>query len=231
MQPYNGLLLINKPEGYSSFRVVSIVRGILRKASGQKNIKVGHSGTLDPAATGLLVLAIGKYTKKMPTLMKQPKEYLVEMALGSISSTGDKEGEVTSVSNKIPNTQDIKSALHKFTGSQMQVPPKFSAIKINGQRAYKLARKGQDFTPDARSIEIYKNTLVSYEYPVAVFESRVSSGTYIRTLVEDLGNYLGTGAYMSNLKRTKVGDYSLEQALSMEDINLEKIEKNIFTIE
>jgi tRNA pseudouridine55 synthase len=231
MQPYNGLLLINKPEGYSSFRVVSIVRGILRKASGQKNIKVGHSGTLDPAATGLLVLAIGKYTKKMPTLMKQPKEYLVEMALGSVSSTGDKEGEVTAVSNKIPNTPDIKSALNKFTGSQMQVPPKFSAIKINGQRAYNLARKGQDFTPDARPIEIYNNTFVSYEYPVAVFESRVSSGTYIRTLVEDLGNYFGTGAYMSNLRRTKVGDYSLEQALSMEDINLEKIEKNIFTIE
>lgn len=231
MQPYNGLLLIDKPEGYSSFRVVSVVRGILRKASGQKNIKVGHSGTLDPAAAGLLVLAIGKYTKKMPHLIKKPKEYLVEMTLGSVSSTGDKEGEISKINSNNPTKDELRHALIKYSGKLMQVPPKFSAIKINGQRAYKLARKGEDFTPTARPIEIFGNKLVSYDYPVAVFKSHVSSGTYIRTLVEDLGNFLGTGAYMSNLRRTKVGDFILDDAITINDISLDKIVKSLITIE
>ncbi len=231
MQPYNGLLLVNKPEGYSSFGIVAKVRGILRLASGQKNIKVGHTGTLDPAATGLLVLAIGKYTKKMPELMKHDKTYLVEMKLGFTSTTGDKEGNITLVSATEPDTTEINKALKNFSGKIMQKPPAYSAVKINGQRAYKLARQGKKVETKSRLITIYSNKLLRYEYPVVCFESTVSSGTYIRSLVEDIGQYLGSGAYMSNLQRTVVGEFNLNSALNIEDLSFESVQKNLITIE
>ncbi len=231
MQPYNGLLLVNKPEGYSSFRVVAQVRGILRAASGQKNIKVGHSGTLDPAATGLLVLAIGKYTKKMPELMKHNKAYLVEMTLGKISSTGDKEGEISFKSNKKPSINEINAVLEQHTGNLLQKPPIFSAIKVNGQRAYKLARQGKEVEIKARPATVFENNLISYKYPVVIFNSKVSSGTYIRSLVEDIGLALGTGAYMSNLKRTVVGEYSLDSAIDVRYASIDTMLKNLITIE
>ncbi len=231
MQPYNGLLLVNKPEGLSSFRIVSRVRGILRTASGQKNIKVGHSGTLDPAATGLLILAIGKYTKKMPELIKHNKTYLVEMTLGKVSTTGDKEGDISTVSSNKPSEDEINNSLEHFTGNQMQTPPAFSAIKVNGQRSYDLARKGQKTELKPRPVTIYENKLLSYNYPIANFVSTVSSGTYIRSLVEDIGKELAVGAYMSNLKRTVVGDYNLDDAIPFDELSFEAISKRLITIE
>ncbi|MFO0881902.1 MAG: tRNA pseudouridine(55) synthase TruB [Candidatus Saccharimonadales bacterium] len=226
-----GLLLVDKPAGVSSFGVVAKVRGVLRAHFGIKNIKVGHTGTLDPAATGLLVLAIGTYTKRVPELLKQDKTYEVTMKLGETSTTGDKEGEITAVSNTQPTEQAVADALQAFTGQIMQTPPAFSAIKVNGQRAYNLARKGKEVVIEPRQVTIYKNELVSYEYPYVRFTSEVGSGTYIRSLVEDIGNMLETGAYMSNLRRTSIGDFSIENAVPLADIMYATIEQNLVTLE
>ena len=226
-----GLLLVDKPAGVSSFGVVAKVRGVLRAHFGVKNIKVGHTGTLDPAATGLLVLAIGKYTKRVPELLKQDKVYEVTMKLGETSTTGDKEGDISVVSDAEPTKEVILEALLAFTGQIMQTPPAFSAIKVNGQRAYNLARKGKEVVIEPRQVTIYKNELVSYEYPYVRFTSEVGSGTYIRSLVEDIGNMLETGAYMSNLRRTSIGDFSIENAVPLADIMYATIEQNLVTLE
>ena len=225
-----GLLLIDKPAGVSSFGVVSKVRGILRAHYGIKNIKVGHIGTLDPAATGLLVLAVGKYTKRVPELIKQDKTYQVTMCLGKTSSTGDKEGEISQVSDMQPSVIDIEEALAQFTGDIMQTPPAFSAIKVNGQRAYKLARDGKAVVIEPRQVTIYANQFVSYNYPEVQFNSEVGSGTYIRSLVEDIGKQLGTGAYMSDLCRTKIGNFAIENAIPLDGLDYSKITNHIQTL-
>lgn len=221
-----GLLLIDKPKGISSFGVVARVRGIIKAVTGQK-IKVGHSGTLDPAATGLLVLAIGRYTKKITELIGKDKTYLVEMTLGQISSTGDSEGEILHVAHKKPVKEDVVKVLKAFEGNLMQTPPIFSALKINGQRAYKLARQGIDVKLEPRPIKIYSNQLLTFSYPKVEFISRVSSGTYIRSLVSDIGMALATGAYMSNLRRTAIGAHKVEQAVSLDSLDINIIEQNI----
>lgn len=226
-----GLLLVDKPAGVSSFGVVAKVRGVLRAQFGIKNIKVGHTGTLDPAATGLLVLAIGKYTKRVPELLKQDKTYEVTMKLGETSTTGDKEGEITAVSNTQPSELAVIEALQAFTGQIMQTPPAFSAIKVNGQRAYNLARKGKEVVIEPRQVTIYKNELISYEYPFVRFTSEVGSGTYIRSLVEDIGKTLETGAYMIDLRRTSIGDFSIEKAVPLANIMYATIEQNLLTLE
>jgi tRNA pseudouridine55 synthase len=220
----NGILLIDKPEAISSFGVVAKVRGILRAKTGIKKIKVGHTGTLDPAATGLLILAVGNYTKNVPELIKQDKIYQVTMCLGKESSTGDKEGEISQVSATKPTKEQIELALANFTGEIMQTPPRFSAIKINGQRAYDLARKGQEVVLEPRKVKIYSNELAEYIYPIVKFSSHVGSGTYIRSLVADVGNYLGVGAYMSDLRRTQIGSYSIDNSVSLESLNTENIQ-------
>jgi tRNA pseudouridine55 synthase len=220
-----GILLVDKPEGVSSFGVVSKVRGCARALTGIKKIKVGHSGTLDPAATGLLVIAVGSYTKRIPELIKKDKTYEVTMRLGQTSTTADKEGDITVVSDTIPTIAQLEAALQAFVGDIMQTPPAFSAIKVNGQRAYDLARKGHEVKLEPRPAKIYSTTLISYEYPFVRFDSEVGSGTYIRSLVEDIGAKLGTGAYMSDLRRTKVGQFNLEEA-----VELSKIEPSSLTV-
>ena len=217
-----GFLLVDKPIGISSFGVVAKVRGIIKAATGNK-IKVGHSGTLDPAASGLLVLAIGAYTKRITQLIKQDKTYLVEMTLGQTSSTGDNEGDLKSLNKHQPSLMEIKTTLNQFTGSILQTPPAFSAIKVNGVRAYKLAHKGQPVIIPPRQVIIYDNKLLNYHYPVVTFETAVSSGTYIRSLVEDIGNKLATGAYTSQLRRLKVGEYQVDSATLLKDLTYENI--------
>jgi tRNA pseudouridine55 synthase len=226
-----GLLLIDKPEGVSSFGVVAKVRGCIKAGLGLKKFKVGHTGTLDPAATGLLVLAIGKYTKRVPELIKQDKTYEVSMRLGQSSTTGDKEGELSPISILQPTKSDIEAVLLQFTGDLMQTPPAFSAIKINGQRAYKLARDGKEVVIEPRPAKIYTNTLVSYEYPEVKFTSEVGSGTYIRSLVEDIGKALGTGAYMSDLRRTKIGQFDIAKAIGIEGLEYSDITQHLITLE
>lgn len=218
----NGILLIDKPAGWTSFDVVNKVRRLIEAAglntTNKKRFPVGHTGTLDPLATGLLVLMLGTYTKKVPEYTKLDKTYEVTMRLGQTSTTGDEEGEKTDVSDKVPSEDEIRAALAHFEGDLMQTPPAFSAVKINGQRAYKLARKGEAPKLETRPVRIESNILTKYEYPYVYFTSHVSSGTYIRSLVEDLGKHLGTGAYMSALRRTHVGSFDIERACPVEDL-------------
>lgn len=228
----NGILLIDKPKGWTSFDAVNKVRRTIQysdlNVTGKKRFPVGHTGTLDPLATGLLVLLLGKYTKFAPQLTKLDKTYKVTMHLGLTSTTGDDEGEKTVVSSLVPTQAAVEQVLQGFVGDSMQTPPVYSAIKINGQRAYKLARKGQVPELAARPIHIDRIELTSYEYPKVCFTAEVSSGTYIRSLVEDAGRLLDTGAYMSDLRRTRVGEFSLEQAISPEDITPEVIQSHAF---
>lgn len=213
-----GILLIDKPKGWTSFDVVNYVRRIVAKEENKKpkNCKVGHTGTLDPLATGLLVLLVGKeYTRQATSLAKVDKTYEVTMKLGETSTTGDGEGEKIAVSDTVPTQKAVLEALERLQGHIMQVPPKYSAMKINGVRAYKLAREGKTVELEARPVTIYGSQLTSYQYPYVKFTSRVSSGTYIRSLVEDLGKILATGAYMSDLRRTTVGDFTIAEAVDV----------------
>jgi len=227
-----GILLVDKPKEWTSFDVVNYVRRIVAEVEDKKpkNCKVGHTGTLDPLATGLLVLLVGKeYTRRATELTKLDKTYEVTMKLGQTSSTGDEEGEKTVVSDTVPDKTAILEALAAFQGQIMQVPPAFSAMKVGGQRAYKLAREGKSVALEARPVMMYKNTLTSYEYPYVQFTSEVGSGTYIRSLVEDVGKRLGTGAYMSDLRRTKVGQFSIDHAVQKEDLNRDTLASRLLT--
>lgn len=213
----NGILLVDKPKGWTSFDVVAKVRGILKNQTGQK-IKVGHTGTLDPLATGLLVLLIGNYTKQATELTKLDKTYEVVMKLGQTSTSGDEEGEKMDISDEKPSIEALQTALKGFVGEIEQIPPQFSAIKINGQRAYKLARAGKEVKLEPRKVQIHEISHISYNYPAVKFTCKVSSGTYIRTLVGDIGQKLSTGAYMSDLKRTQVGRFRLSKSSRIEEL-------------
>jgi tRNA pseudouridine55 synthase len=228
----DGILLVDKPKGWTSFDVVAKVRGIikteLRKTNPAiKNVKVGHTGTLDPSATGLLVLCVGKYTKKVPDMIRHDKTYEVEMTLGASSTTGDQEGEITK--GELPDISKdmLEMVLRSLLGEQMQIPPAFSAIKVNGQRAYDLARQGKEVKLEPRKCTIYSIELKSYDGSKAVFTTSVSSGTYIRSLVEDIGSKLGTHAYMSELRRTHVDRFSVQSALSSDELTIENIKERL----
>lgn len=217
-----GILLVDKPAGWTSFDVVNYVRKLVAAHEGKKpkNTKVGHTGTLDPLATGLLVLLVGKdYTRRAGEFSKLDKTYEVTMKLGETSTTGDEEGAKTVVLHTAPSEKAVLEALESFQGPIMQVPPMFSAMKINGQRAYKLAREGKEVELEARPVTIHSINLTRYEYPFVEFSADVSSGTYIRSLVEDLGKHLDTGAYMSALRRTRVGAFGIADALPAESIS------------
>ena len=206
-----GIYLINKPRGRSSFSIVAQVRRI----SGVK--KVGHAGTLDPEAEGLLVLLVGKeYTKQSDKFLKLDKTYEFEIKLGENSSTGDEEGTKTQVSPSEPNRVEIEAAVSKFVGKILQTPPQYSAIKINGQRAYKSAQKGIKVILQPREINIYSLNILSYKYPLLSLRASVSSGTYIRSLAEDIGKELKTGAYCTKIVRTRIGDSYLKDAITLD---------------
>jgi tRNA pseudouridine55 synthase len=210
------IILIDKPEGISSFGVVARVRRKLRDREGKK-VKVGHTGTLDPFATGLLILLAGKATKRSNEFLKKDKEYEATVFLGKKSTTGDTEGELIEVSKTVPTKEEITKACKKLTGEIMQKVPAFSAVKINGERAYKLARKGEEVEMPTRKVTIYELEILDYNYPELKIRTKVSSGTYIRTLGEDLGDLLGTGAYLTALRRTKIAGYKVEDAVKLDE--------------
>ena len=214
----NGILLVDKPAGWTSHDVVAKVRGILKTAAGHK-VKVGHTGTLDPMATGLLILVVGNYTKRAAEFSKLDKVYEAELTLGATSNTGDKEGEITPRSDREPTLQEIERVLSRFKGRIQQTPHIYSAIKVDGKRSYDLARKGQEVKIEPREVTIYEITDVYYNYPTLKFTANVSSGTYIRSLAEDIGEALGTGAYLSSLRRTEVGIYLLDDASLLQNID------------
>ncbi len=212
-----GILLVDKPAEWTSHDVVAKVRGIAKQQTGNK-IKVGHAGTLDPFATGLLVVLVGSFTKKAAEYSKLDKVYEATISLGQTSSTGDPEGELSQKSAHQPTSEEIQAALNKFMGKILQTPHKFSAIKVDGQRAYKLARAGKMVELEPRQVRIYELTLEKYEYPLLKIKTKVSSGTYIRSLAEDIGKELGVGAYLTDLRRTEVGNLDVKDAQQISDL-------------
>ena len=209
--PEDGMVLADKPAGITSFGVVARVRRRLSEKLGKK-AKVGHTGTLDPFATGLMIIVTGKECRNAMNYSKLDKEYEAVIRLGQTSTTGDPEGELTNISDAIPTKEAIEAALEPFRGEITQRPPIFSAIKINGRRAYDLARKGEVVEMPERQVTIFSLELIDYSYPDIKVRVHVSSGTYIRTLAEDIGKVLGAGAYCSELRRTKVAQWSVADA-------------------
>jgi len=213
----HGIYLINKPAGITSHDVVDY----LRKITNEKTI--GHAGTLDPLASGLMIVAIGReFTKKISNFSKLDKEYIAEATLGATSTTYDKEGIIQDAKLKIKNNnidqKEIEQVLDSFVGTYAQMPPIFSAKKIKGQKAYDLARQGKPVDLKPVNIKIYAIKLLDYQYPLLKFQVKVSSGTYIRSLIDDVGKKLGEGAYMSGLIRTQIGEYDLSRAINLQQI-------------
>lgn len=221
----DGILLIDKPVGWTSFDVVAKIRGMRRaalKARGvtptKRQLRVGHAGTLDPFATGLLVVLLGDATKRSDEFLKQDKTYEATITLGATSSTGDPEGELTQVSGDEPTEEAVRAAAAMFVGTIAQTPPIYSAIKVNGQRAYKLARKGHDVEIPTRQVTIHSLEVIHYAYPELTIRTHVSSGTYIRSLAQDIGSELGVGSYCSQLRRTVIGELSIDDAQTLETL-------------
>lgn len=229
----DGIILIDKPTGMTSFGVVARVRRQLtekKRAEHQARgyclegqavdqqrrcrckVKVGHTGTLDPFATGLMILVVGRECKNAGRYSKLDKVYEATVSLGATSSTGDPEGDIVVVSDIQPTRQQVEAVLDAFRGEISQSPPIYSAIKIGGQRAYKLARKGEVIEMPSRQVEIYELEVTDYQYPEVRLRAHVSSGTYIRSLAADIGAALGTEAYCSTLRRTRIADYDVADA-------------------
>lgn len=203
----SGILLIDKPKGWTSHDVVAK----LRRLTGIK--KIGHGGTLDPLATGLLVIGIGKATKKLEQFVQGDKTYLAGITLGATSTTDDEEGELSPRPvTAEPNEEMVIPMLQKFVGTQEQLPPTYSAIKTDGKKAYEEARAGRAVERKPRLVTIHELDTIGYQYPRLMIRVTVSKGTYIRALARDIGESLGTGGYLSALRRERVGAYSLDQA-------------------
>lgn len=204
------IYLINKPRGRSSFSMVAQVR----RMSGIK--KVGHAGTLDPEAEGLLIVLVGKdFTKRSDEFLKQDKVYEFVLQLGDSSTTGDIEGEIEHISDYMPSLQQIQKVIKEFEGVTQQTPPIYSAIKVNGVRAYKHARQGKILELPKRSITVHSIEIIKYLYPTLKLKAHVSSGTYIRSLGMDIGYSLGTVAYCKSITRTAIGKYKLQDAIDL----------------
>jgi len=231
----DGIIIVNKPLGITSFDVVRKLRKVLKEK------KIGHTGTLDPLATGVLIMCIGKGTKLAQIIENQHKKYVATFQLGYQTDTYDKEGKVVNKSDKTEVTRaELEEVLKKFTGKIKQIPPMFSAIKKDGKKLYELAREGIEIERDAREVEIKDIRILSMEKDTASIECHVSKGTYIRSLVNDIGIELGTFATMTGLERTSVGKIGIEKSYLLEEIEklaekndykfLEKIE-NFFDYE
>jgi len=213
IQDEGRVLLINKPITWTSFDVVNKLRFKL------KIKKIGHAGTLDPLATGLLIICVGKMTKQIESFMGMEKEYTGTFVLGQTTPSYDLETEVSErkeISNVTPEA--IALAVKSLTGKINQLPPAHSAIKIGGKRAYKFARKGKEVTLQPREVEVKEFEITSLQLPELHFRIVCSKGTYIRSLARDIGEALGVGAYLSQLCRTRIGSYQLENALSIDDV-------------
>lgn len=234
------ILLIDKPVGWTSFDVVAKIRGRIRFGYKQRGVvptkrqlRVGHAGTLDPFATGLLVVLLGEGCKRAGEFLKLDKVYEATVELGKTSTTGDPEGEIRpweeshesvdssdgsrAVSDTQPTVQAVLEVLSGLTGQIMQKPPAFSAIKVGGRRAYDLARAGKTVDIPERAVTIHQLELLDYKWPLVKIRANVSSGTYIRTLAEDIGKALGTGAYCKDLRRISIADWKVADAVCVED--------------
>ena len=217
-EPYaeGKVLLIDKPLTWTSFDAVKKIRILTRIG------KIGHAGTLDPLATGLLIICTGKFTKKINEYMAREKEYTGSFTLGATTPTYDRESEPTDFRPfEHLTTEQIKEATVQFTGEIMQVPPIHSAIKMEGKPAYIMARKGQDVKMEPRKVTISSFVITAIEMPVVHFKVVCTTGTYIRSLAYDFGQALGCGAYLSSLCRTRIGEFKLDDAMSLVDFEKE----------
>lgn len=214
----HGFLLIDKPEGPTSHDIVSMIRKQLNEK------KVGHLGTLDPAASGLLVLGVGAKALKVIELFNDlPKEYIADVLFGSVSVTYDREGPIEEFDRKpgVPDPSDhnvLEEIRNRFIGTSDQVPPAASAVKIGGERAYRKMRQGRDVDMPSRTVEITTCDIIKYSYPNLQLRVACSKGTYIRSLAHDLGQTLRVGAYLAALRRTRIGDWSIDDAVTIEDL-------------
>ena len=209
------ILLIDKPLEWSSFQAVNALKWAIRKKFNLKKIKIGHAGTLDPLATGLLVICTGKFTKKIPELQGQVKEYTGTFTVGATTPSYDLETEVDQTFPIDHITEAaIKEAANQFLGEIDQVPPVFSALKKDGKRLYKLAREGKEVDIKSRKVEILEFEITRVTLPEVDFRVVCSKGTYIRSLAHDFGKALGSGAHLSALRRTKIGDFNVDNATS-----------------
>src|SRR3990167_1389311 len=208
----DGFLLIDKPVGPTSHDIVDLVR----KAASLK--RVGHSGTLDPLASGLLILALGASTKQLSHFLGAAKSYQAELTLGASSTTDDAEGVKTILSDREPLGAEIEQILVQFRGRLEQTPPVYSAVKRGGQKSYLVARRGGSLELMPRRVEVYDLQLLSYRYPRLTLSAHVSPGTYLRALARDLGQRLSTGAYLSALRRIRIGEVSVEEAITVREL-------------
>lgn len=212
------VLLFDKPLTWTSFNLVKKVKNLIRNRFNIQKIKVGHAGTLDPLATGLLLVCTGKATKTIQQLQEMEKEYIATIHLGKTTPSYDLETEVDQVFDTTSITKEkVTEAVKSFIGEFEQVPPMFSAKNINGQRAYKLARKGQVRELKPTKVVISEIEILDFNMPDLRIRVVCSKGTYIRALARDIGISLGNGAYLSNLIRTKIGDYQVDNALTIEE--------------
>ena len=223
----NGILIVNKTKGYTSHDIVAKVKKITHE-------KVGHTGTLDPLATGVLPLLIGKGTLCSKYLTNHDKKYIVILKLGEKTSTGDSEGDILEKLNVDINIfNDVENVLNSFIGEQEQIPPIYSAIKVNGKKLYEYARKNQEVKIEPRKINIYSIKILKLdkEKNEIQFEVKCSKGTYIRSLCEDIATRLGTVGYMKELNRIEVGEFNINQAIDVENLTENDISKKIINIE
>ena len=212
------IILIDKPLDWTSFQVVNKIRWLIRSTFGIKKIKVGHAGTLDPLASGLLILCTGKMTKSIEEFMGQEKEYTGTLTLGSTTPSYDLETEVDNTFPTDHITEELLQAtLNQFVGTIDQYPPVFSALKKDGKRLYEFAREGIEVEIPARKVNIRSFELTQKAIPKVDFKVICSKGTYIRSLANDYGKALNSGAHLSALRRTRIGEFNIEQAISIED--------------
>ena len=227
----DGIIIIDKEKNWTSNDIVQKLKGIFHQ-------KVGHTGTLDPLATGVLPILIGNGTKLSKYLINHDKEYIATISLGKKTSTGDLEGdciEEKEVTSQMMKEETIKEILKSFKGEQLQIPPMYSAIKVKGKKLYEYARQGKKVQVEPRNIKIYNIELISIseENKEITYKVNCSKGTYIRTLSEDIASKMGTVGFMKELRRTKVGDFNINQSITISDIEQDKtlFEKNFITIE
>ena len=212
-------LLVDKPKDWTSFDVVAKLRNRIGKHLGVRKLKVGHAGTLDPLATGLLIICTGKATKQIEGFQGLYKQYTGTIKLGATTKTYDAEGEEENKCDCSAITEDqVKSAIQAFTGLITQRPPIFSALKVKGKALYKYARKGETVEIKTREVTVHEYTVLSFTNPFIEVQIKCSKGTYIRSLAHDLGQSLGCGAYLADLRRTAIGEHSVNEALSIEEI-------------
>lgn len=215
----SGLLIMDKAYRLSSMSICRVVRARLVRGGAPKRIKVGHGGTLDPLASGVLVVLVGKATKLCDRIMAGEKRYLADVDLSRISTTDDKEGQISEISVlREPTREEVEAVLGRFVGTIQQRPPAHSAIWIEGKRAYQMARKGQEVEMAARPVVVRSIDLVGYAWPIARIDVRCGKGTYIRSLARDIGRELCGGGMLADLRRTAVGPFTIDRARTLEEL-------------